>query len=394
MKKLAQITLTIGVTVLGLFLLWVFRDALALFGGSLAISAALRPLVQEMERRGIGRGVAILIWYLLILAGLIVGGLIYGLRLTNEIAVGTEQLPQLYDSTRAAWQHGTDLQQTIARGLPDFNGLLQSGASGEGATLISGTVAGIAGSVLGDLVFLFAALSLAYYWLMEVTHFERLWLSLLPVSARVRARDIWRNAEGAVGTYIRATVVAIVIAGLLLLALYSLVQLPFAAMLALLGGFVQIVPRLGPVLGLLPAFLVALMVSPLEALIVLVGGIAIQVFAHKVAVRLMHAEAVKVNPLLQVLLLLALADLSGFWAMIYAPPLAALIHVLYASLLANNVDRQPQESAFERLIERLDDLQAASSPAPREISSILQRSSSLISQARGLLAGGRSYDQS
>ena len=287
MKKLAQITLMIGVTVLGLFLLWVFRDALALFGGSLAISAALRPLVQQMERRGIGRGVAILIWYMLILAGLIVGGLIYGLRLTNEIAVGTEQLPQIYDSTRAAWQHGTTIQQTIARGLPDFNGLIKSGATSEGATLIGGTVAGIAGSVLGDLVFLFAALSLAYYWLMEVTHFERLWLSLLPVGARVRARDIWRNAEGAVGTYIRATVVAIVIAGLLLLALYSLVQLPFAAVLALLGGLGQLVPRLGPVLGLIPAFLVALMVSPLEALIVLVGGVAIQVFAHKIAVRLM-----------------------------------------------------------------------------------------------------------
>ena len=53
MKKLGQITLTIGVTVLGIFLLWTFRDALALFGGSLAISAALRP---SWGISAIGRG--------------------------------------------------------------------------------------------------------------------------------------------------------------------------------------------------------------------------------------------------------------------------------------------------------------------------------------------------
>ena len=58
-------------TLLGLVLLWVFREALALFGGSLAISAALRPLVQRLEDRGVGRGLAILSWYLLILVGVV-----------------------------------------------------------------------------------------------------------------------------------------------------------------------------------------------------------------------------------------------------------------------------------------------------------------------------------
>lgn len=386
MKRLAQITLTISLTLLGIFLLWVFREALALFVGSLAISAALRPLVQRMEQRGIGRGVAILIWYLLILLALIVGGLVYGPPLLNEVTTATEQAPRIYDATLAEWKNGSPIQQAIVNGLPDFNGLVRSGTSGEGATLIGGTVASLLGGVIGNLVFLFAALSLAYYWLIEVTHFERLWLSLMPSGARVRARDVWRNAEAAVGTYIRATVVAITMAGLLLLALYSLVQLPFAATLALLGGLVQIVPRLGPVLGLTPAFLVALSVSPLEAVAVLVGGGAIQIFAHRVAVRLMHAESVKVNPLLQVLLLLALAELGGFWAMLYAPPLAALIHALYASLLASNTGQPQEESAFERLTERLEALQAMATPAPRELAGVIQRSTGLLSQARGLLA--------
>jgi len=73
---------------------------------------------------------------------------------------------------------------------------------------------GVAASAVNLLIFSFAALSLAYYWLIEAAHFERLWLSLLPVGTRVRAREIWRNAEGAVGAYIRSTVIAVAVSAL------------------------------------------------------------------------------------------------------------------------------------------------------------------------------------
>jgi predicted PurR-regulated permease PerM len=237
------------------------------------------------------------------------------------------------------------------------------------------------------LIFGFAALSLAYYWLIEAAHFERLWLSLLPVGARVRAREIWRNAEEAVGAYIRATVLAVAISALLLLALYRGAGIPLAYVLALLGGFSQIVPRLGPAFALLPAVLAALMLSPVHALVVLIVGGAIQVVTHKFAVRLMQQEALKVNPLLQVLLLLALAYLGGLWAMIFAPPLAALIQVLYASLLTSNTVTQQRESELELLAERLARLQASPDAERVEISSTLRRSDDLLSKARALLDG-------
>jgi predicted PurR-regulated permease PerM len=259
MKRLVQFTLTIGATLLTLLLVWVFQPTLALFGGSLAISAALRPLVQHLETRGIKRGWAILLWYMLVLAALVIGVLIYGVGVSDELRTIAEQLPQAYTSTVDAWAHGTALQQNIARGLPDFGTLMQNIANEGGLAVIGGTVLGVAGGAVSVLIFSFAALSLAYYWLIEAAHFERLWLSLLPVGVRVRAREIWRNAEAAVGAYIRATVLAVALAALLLLALYRVANIPLAFGLALLGGFSQIVPRLGPAFVLLPAILAALL---------------------------------------------------------------------------------------------------------------------------------------
>ena len=387
MKRLVQITLTIGVTLLALLLVWVFQPTLALFGGSLAISAALRPLVQHLETRGIKRGWAILLWYVLALAALVVGVLIYGVGVANELRTAAEQLPQAYTSMVEAWTHGSALQQNIARGLPDFTTLVQNIAKGDGLVVIGGTVLGVAGGAVNMLIFSFAALSLAYYWLIEAAHFERLWLSLLPVGARVHAREIWRNAEVAVGAYIRATVLAVAVSALLLLALYRVASIPLAYGLALLGGFSQIVPRLGPAFALLPAILAALLISPAHALVVLVAGGAIQAATHTFAVRSMQQEALKVNPLLQVLLLLALAYLGGLWAMIFAPPLAALIQVLYASLLSSGSATQQREGELELLAERLARLQSSPDAERVEISSTLRRSDDLLGKARVLLEG-------
>src|SRR5512134_1391430 len=106
MKRLVHITLTIGATLLALLLVWVFQPTLALFGGSLAISAALRPLVQRFEARGIARGWAILIWYLLVLAALVIGVLIYGVGAIDELRTAAEQLPQVYANAVEAWSRG------------------------------------------------------------------------------------------------------------------------------------------------------------------------------------------------------------------------------------------------------------------------------------------------
>jgi putative permease len=391
MKRVAQFTLTIGTTLLAIGLIWVFQPTLALFGGSLAISAALRPLVQRLENRGVARSIGILIWYLLILAGLAVGVLIYALGSIDEISTGAEQLPRSYGTLIETWRYGSELERTIAAHLPDFDRILRSFTRGDGLATMSGTILGISGSIASFLLFGFAVLSLAYYWLIEVAHFERLWLSFLPVAARVRARTIWRNAETAVGAYIRTTVIAVAVSALLLLALYRVVGLPFDTLFALIGGFSQLVPRLGPILALLPPALIALaLLQPLQAVVVLAVGIAIQFLTHRFAVRAIQTEALKVNPLLQVLILLALAELGGFWAMIYAPPLAALIQVLYAGIVTASTSARPEEDVLDLLTARLERLKAAPEAERIEVVSTLRRSDDLLKQARDLLENNSS----
>jgi len=112
--------------------------------------------------------------------------------------------------------------------------------------------------------------------------------------------------------------------------------------------------------------------------------VIIQIVIHHLAELLMRSQAIKVNPLLQVLLLLALVELGGVWAMVFAPPLAALVQVLYANLIAAST-ATGQTSVFELLCDRLDQLRDSVSPDNKELGSALQRSDDLIGQVRQLL---------
>jgi len=103
---------------------------------------------------------------------------------------------------------------------------------------------------------------------------------------------------------------------------------------------------------------------------------------------MLKAQAVKVNPLLQALLILALADLGGFLAIIFGPPLAATIQVLYANLLMLNRSDQPHERALDLLTERLERLRTEADPHSLELSSILRRSEDLLGEARAFLKDG------
>src|SRR5262249_41815600 len=162
------------------------------------------------------------------------------------------------------------------------------------------------------------------------------------------------------------------------------IGLPYAVTIAMIAGLLEAIPYVGPFLRM------ALTVSPLEAALVLGGGALVQILAHQIATRMLKASSVKVSPLLQVLLILALADVGGFLAIVFAPPLAALVHVLYGDLVATSTAAQAQPGAVDLLVERLARLRRLAAPEDLELASTLKRSDELLQQAHVMLDDGQS----
>ena len=195
-----------------------------------------------------------------------------------------------------------------------------------------GVTQGIGGALSDAFIILF----LSIYWSINQGHFERLWLSLLPSGQRSQARDIWRTIELDLGAYIRSEVVQSLLAALLLGLGYWLLGSPYPALLALIGALAWLIPVVGAPLAMILPLLIGLLTSVqlglTTALYTLVVLIALQVWVEP---RLFRRKWN--NPILTLVILLAMADAFGLLGIILAPPLSAVCQILWELLVSHRL---------------------------------------------------------
>ena len=388
-KQLVGFGTAVMTTLLALVVLWQFRIVVVYLLVSLALAAALRPLVNRLVGRGFVVRVA---WILLYLVTL--GSFGFLLFLTGETAINEIQLlahtVSVQDEWRLPiWLEGSSFQQALVARLPPPSKLFEAVTGEQGQLVlpaILGFTQGIGGVVSGVLVILF----LSIYWSINQIHFERLWLSLLPSGQRKQARDIWRTVEPDIGAYIRGEVIQSLLAGLLLGLGYWLLGSPYPALLALAGALACLIPVVGVALAVIPVLLVGLLTSVqlslFTALYALVVLIALGVWVKP---RLFNRRWD--NPILTVVLLIALADAFGLVGIIVAPPLSVVCQILWSRLVSRRaVSGAAAQVSYlkERQARVWDTIMAMDEPPLALVTSSMERLTHLIEKAEPILQAG------
>ena len=328
-------------------------------------------------------------WILLYLVAL--GSFGFLLFLTGKAAINEiQQLAQtvsVQDEWRLpVWLEGSSFQQTLVARLPPPSKLFEAVTGDQGQLVLPallGFTQGIGGVVSGVLVILF----LSIYWSINQIHFERLWLSLLPSGQRKQARDIWRTIEPDLGAYIRSQVIHSLLAGLLLGLGYWLLGSPYPALLALAGALACLIPVVGAALAIIPVLLVGLLTSvQLSLFTVLYTLVVLIALGVWVKPRLFNRRWD--NPILTVVLLIALADAFGLLGIIVAPPLSVVCQILWSRLVSHRPasGAAAQVSDLKERQERLwATIRAMDEPPPPLVTSSMERLTRLIEKAEPIL---------
>jgi hypothetical protein len=187
--------------------------------------------------------------------------------------------------------------------------------------------------------------------------------------------------------YIRGQVVQSLLAGLLLGLGYWLLGSPYPALLALAGALACLIPVVGAPLALLPPLLVGLLtgvqLSLLTALYTLMVLIALGVWVKP---RLFNRRWD--NPILTVVLLIALADAFGLVGIIVAPPLSVVCQILWSRLVSRRAvsgaaaqvsDLKERQALLWATIKVMDE------PPPPLVTSSMERLTHLIEKAEPVL---------
>jgi putative permease len=129
-----------------------------------------------------------------------------------------------------------------------------------------------------------------------------------------------------IANYIRGKVIEIFICGGVTYVAFVVLELNYAALLALLVGISVVVPYVGAVVVTVPVFLIALFQwgwSDQFIYLMAVYGI-IQTLDGNVLVPLLFSEAVNLHPVAIICAVLLFGGLWGFWGVFFAIPLATL----------------------------------------------------------------------
>jgi len=384
-KQLVVIGTAVMTTLLVLVLLWQFRIVVIYVLISLALAATVRPSARSESRRNLAARLLVMILYAISVG--IFGLLLFlvGRLLIGDLQELAQTISLQSHWVLPTWLEGSLFQQAMDRWLPTPAALYEVTTSQRQLMIsaVLGFTQGIGGIVSASFVILF----LSIYWSINQNHFERLWLSLLSSEQRTPARDIWRTLEHDLGAYTRSEVIQSLVAVLLLGVGYWLLGSHYPALLAVVGAVAWLVPVVGAVLAVvLPLMLGLLTGTPFSLFMVLytiIVLIALQVWLEP---RLFRRKWD--NPILTLVILLALADALGLLGIILAPPLSVVCQILW-SLLAR--DRLTPETAVQvsdlkerqaRLRLVMDEMEG---PPPPLVLSSMERLAGLLEKAEPLL---------
>jgi putative permease len=381
MRQIAWLTAVAMTTLCAVVLLWRFNSEVILFIVSLVVAAAVRPLIARLALRGLHPALAALLVFATGVGIAVVLVLAVSNILITEMGQASAAIASAYVAIKAQGASGSGILGAISQALPPLNQLYAVVSSAEGTAEITSFLGATTGllDVVSKLVLM---LIVSIYLSVDYIRFERLWLSLLPVKQRERARAVWTALESGLGAYLRSEIVQSVLAAIVLGLIYAAIGVQYPVALAVAAALAWLVPLLGALIIIVLVIAVGLLSGPITAAVAALCTVLILLLLEFVVQpRLVGAR--RFSSLLIILTMMAMASVAGLVGLLAAPPLAAAIQILLEQLLPTASER-PVVAAVplqERLAAARAVLASMPESAAPEATSVLDRLSQLVEKA-------------
>jgi predicted PurR-regulated permease PerM len=303
-------------TILALYFLYMIKDIVVTLFLALIVMSALNPGVNILERKKIPRPIGIAFLYLCVFGALF---LLFSLIIPPLVGQLSSMVRYLQPSNlNIDLPAGlNDLQFTIQ----DFGSILNQ----VGSSLNS--VISVITTTFSSIFFLFTLLVMSFYLLLDRKNLHKKFF-WLPHTKKFEelSEEFVDKMEVQLGGWVRGQLLLMFCVGLFTYIVLTVLAIPYALPLAVLAGFLEILPNLGPTIAAVPAVLITLiLLSPTMALIVLMMYILIQQIENNFLVPRIMKAAVNVEPLTSILLILIGAKVAGVAGALLAIPIYIIL---------------------------------------------------------------------
>ena len=260
------VSLGVAATVIGLYALYTVRAILVRVLIALFIAVSLDPAVRLLTRRGMRRGLAVTLIFLLAFA-LVAGFLLSVIPpLVTQFRNLVDDLPGYLTRLQSRSSQFRELNDryNVSDQLQGLVGTLPT-RLGSGLLGFTSRVFGVVFNGLTVLVF-------TIYFMADMPRIRTGLVRLFPVERRPRARQVVNLVVDKVGGYMIGNIIISIIAGLAAFIAFSVLGVPFAVPLAFLIALCDLIPMIGATLGAMIGVTVALFTTELLPTTVLVAA--------------------------------------------------------------------------------------------------------------------------
>lgn len=292
----------------------------------------LKPFVDFLERKGLNRLVSTLFPFLFFSLFLLLLALIFLPMLREQVDSLKADFPKYMEGTQR-------LIMTIESKLDSFISVsLRTQMLGQA----QGKIQGFAESLFRDLpnvlsnslTVIFLAPFLTFFMLVDGRKFARALIQTVPNSYFELMLYLQHQMVEQMGGFIRARLFESIFVGLVVWLGLMFLGFPYALMLAIFAGLMNLIPYLGPVIGVIPALLIAWINNePGSAMFwIFFVYLLAQVIDAVIIVPLVVAKIVNLHAVTVVIVVMIGSQMMGILGMLISIPVASAIKVIYTSL--------------------------------------------------------------
>lgn len=335
MSLLDKNTLRVLFTVLTiaslLAFVWLARKPLLAFLFAMLFAYLLEPLIGLVQKwTHCRRGIAIATLYIAMLAVLLTVGLVVGPRVIEEGRHLSQAAPELYNKVASgsiAFQVGRarGWSQETQAGLQQFivghRGEFLSSLSAQSTTITE---------IAGNALWLVLIPILAIFFLKEKSSFARSIEGLLEnQQSRQLLAGIMSDLDEMLSHFVRAQLYLAAISGTVYLITLSLMRVPYSWALGTLGGLLEFIPFVGPLVAAAVILAVSLGFNYGHLLMVLLFLLVWRGLQDYVISPRVLGGRVEVHPLAAIFGVLAGGEIAGVAGIYFAVPVMAAARILW-----------------------------------------------------------------
>jgi predicted PurR-regulated permease PerM len=301
---------------------WLVRETVVWLVAAGFLAFSIEPLIRIFTRRGLGRGWATGLAFLVI-TGVV---LFFAIALLPAIVNAAQGLKAAIPG------YVEQLQNTGASDSLNADDAIQTaGDTAEGASNFfetSGKVLDLVGGLASAGFAVFMIFTFTLYFLVYGRDLLTGLTGLMPFTYRAPFLDAARRIYKMNTGYWYGKFLIGVIAGLTTFVTMKLLGLPYAAALSLFVGITDLIPNIGATLGTIPVVIVGLLEEPWKGVVAGAVLIVYQQVENNLITPRIFKETVEIHPFLSVVTVIVFTSLFGIVGALIAVPVTKAIEIL------------------------------------------------------------------